>query len=73
MSLPLTRWVGLTVQKCEVQSSNSEHNGNARVQVTLGIDSIDYVTEIGNAHAHNGVHSVLRLGSQLLVVLLTFL
>ena len=26
------------------------------------IDSIDYVTGIGNAHAHNGVHSVLRLG-----------
>ena len=26
------------------------------------IDCIDYVTGIGNAHAHNGVHSVLRLG-----------
>ena len=37
----------------------------------MAIDCIDYVTGIGNAHAHNGVHSVLRLGSQLLVVPLT--
>ena len=28
----------------------------------LSDDCIDYVTGIGNAHAHNGVHSVLRLG-----------
>ena len=39
----------------------------------MTIDCIDYVTGIGNAHGHNGVHSVLRLGSQLLVVPLTFL
>ena len=37
------------------------------------IDYIYYVTGIGNAHAHNGVHSVLNLGSQLLVVPLMFL
>ena len=37
---------------------------------TFSIDCIDYITGIGNTHAHNGVHSVLR---QLLVVPLTFL
>ena len=35
--------------------------GSARVRCH-SIDCIDYVTGIGNAHAHNGVHSVLRLG-----------
>ena len=34
----------------------------ADLRFDKGIDCIDYVTGIGNAHAHNGVHSVLRLG-----------
>ena len=36
--------------------------GSHDVWVGCGIDCIDYVTGIGNAHAHNGVHSVLSLG-----------
>ena len=37
-------------------------NGEGGLGPCWIIDCIDYVTGIGNAHAHNGVHSVLRLG-----------
>ena len=37
-------------------------NNYAYMLVNCTIDCIDYITGIGNAHAHNGVHSVLRLG-----------
>ena len=47
--------------------------GSCVIVEPIHIDCIDYITGIGNAHAHNGVHSVLRLGSQLLVVPLMFL
>ena len=48
-------------------------SGKILMDLDLTIDCIDNVTRIGNAHAHNWVHSMLRLGSQLLVVPLTFL
>ena len=64
---------------CTSLTLNDDNNKQNRTQttstklLTFTVDCIDYVTGIGNAHAHNGVHSVLRLDSQLLVVPLTFL
>ena len=38
------------------------HCHPANAHLIYVIDCIDYITRIGNAHAHNGVHSMLRLG-----------